>query len=88
MSLSAFEAAALLVSLLPPGASDIGAILTTNVVANGLPVSESLPDGQVIFAFQTEATQPSNPNKDSIQAVTWTNADGTRGRMSVTQKQR
>jgi hypothetical protein len=74
--------------VLPPGASDIGAILTTNVVANGLPVSESLPDGRVIFAFQTEATQPSNPNRDSIKAVTWTNANGTRGRIAVTQKQR
>jgi hypothetical protein len=74
--------------VLPPGASDIGVILTTNEVADGLPVSESLPDGRVIFAFQAEATRPSSPNQDSIKAVTWTNADGTQGRMAVTQKQR
>jgi hypothetical protein len=74
--------------ILPPGASDIGVILTTNEVANGFPVSEGLPDGRVIFAIRTEATQPSHPSKDSIKAVTWTNADGTHGQIAVTQKQR
>jgi hypothetical protein len=74
--------------ILPPGATDIGVILTTGEVANGLPVTERLPDGRVIFAIKAESAQPSQPSKDSIKAVTWTNADGSQGRQDVTQKPR
>jgi hypothetical protein len=35
----------------------------------------------------SEGAQPSQPSKDSIKAVTWTNADGSQGRKDVTQKQ-
>jgi hypothetical protein len=73
--------------VLPPGASDIGVILTTDEAASGLPVSERLPDGHVIFAIKAEGAQLSQPSKDSIKAVTWTNADGSQGRKDVTQKQ-
>ena len=72
--------------ILPPGASHIEVILTTNQVASGLPLLARLPDGRVIFAVKAEGAQPSNPSKDSIKAVTWTNADGTQGRQNVMQK--
>ena len=62
-------------------------ILTTGELASGLPVSERLPDGRLIFAFTAEGAQPSNPSKDSIKAVTWTNTDGTQDRKNVTQKE-
>ena len=71
--------------ILPAGASDIGVILTTNEIASGLPASERLPDGRVIFAIKAEGDQTSSPKKDSIKAVTWTNADGSPGRKDVTQ---
>ena len=71
--------------VLPVGASDIGVILTTGEVASGLPLSVRLPDGRVIFAIKAEGAQTSSPGKDSIKAVTWTNADGSPGRKSVTQ---
>lgn len=74
--------------ILPPGASNIGVILTTNDIANGLPVTESLPDGRVIFAVKAEGARPSQASKDSIKAVTWTNADGSKGRKDVTQQKR
>jgi hypothetical protein len=51
-------------------------------------VSERLSDGRVIFAIKAESAQPSQPSKDSIKAVTWTNADGSQGRQDVTQKPR
>ena len=72
--------------ILPPGASHIEVILTTNQVASGLPLLERLPDGRVIFAVKAEGAQPPNPSKDSIKAVTWTYVDGTQGRQDVTQK--
>ena len=71
--------------ILPAGASDIRVILTTNAVATGLAVTRRLPDGRVVFAIPAEGAQPSNPSKDSIKAVTWTNADGSQGRKNVTQ---
>ena len=74
--------------ILPPGASDISVILTTGVAPYPIVVSEVLADGRVIFAVKAqESAEPSGPRKASIKAITWTNADGTPGRMDVTQKQ-
>jgi hypothetical protein len=81
------DGAPMAAGILPAGATDIGVILTTGEIASGLPVSERLPDGRVIFAIKAESAQPSQPSKDSIKAVTWTNADGSLGRKDVTQKQ-
>jgi hypothetical protein len=41
----------------------------------------------VIFAINGDISRSPDPSKDSIKAVTWTNADGTPGRIAVTQKQ-
>ena len=65
----------------------IGVILTTGEALNPVVVLVRLPDGQVSFAVKAESAHPSVPSKDSIKAVTWTNADGTQGRKDVTQKQ-
>jgi len=73
--------------ILPPGSSGIGVILTTDAVARPIIVSKRLPDGRVIFALKVASTIATDPGKDSIKAVTWTNADGSQGRMDVTQKQ-
>lgn len=73
--------------ILPPGSSGIGVILTTDAVARPIIVSKRLPDGRVIFALKVASTNATDPGKDSIKAVTWTNADGSQGRMGVTQKQ-
>jgi hypothetical protein len=73
--------------ILPPGSSGIGVILTTDAVARPIIVSKPLPDGRVIFALKVASTNATDPGKDSIKAVTWTNADGSQGRMGVTQKQ-
>jgi hypothetical protein len=72
--------------ILPAGASDIDVILTTGELASGLPLSERLADGRVVFVMKVEGAQPSVPSEDSIRAVTWTNADGSPGRKEVTQK--
>ena len=73
--------------ILPPGASDIGVILTTGVAPYPIVVSEVLADGRVIFAVKAqESAEPTGPRKASIKAITWTNADGTPGRINVTQK--
>jgi len=75
--------------ILPPGAKEIGVILTTGVAPYPIVVSEVLADGRVIFAVKAqESAEPTGPRKASIKAITWTNADGTPGRMNVTQKQR
>jgi len=50
-------------------------------------VSDRLPDGRVIFAIKAEKAHPTDPSTDSIKAITWTYADGSPGRMDVTQKQ-
>lgn len=72
---------------LAPGASDIGVILTTGVAPDPIVVSEVLADGRVIFAVKVmESAELTGPSKDSIKAITWTNADGTPGRIDVTQK--
>ena len=73
--------------ILPPGSSGIGVILTTDAVARPIIVSKRLPAGRVIFALKVASTNATDPGKDSIKAVTWTNADGSQGRMDVTQKQ-
>jgi len=73
--------------ILPPGSSGIGVILTTDAVARPIIVSKRLNDGRVIFALKVASTNATDPGKDSIKAVTWTNADGSQGRMDVTQKQ-
>jgi hypothetical protein len=73
--------------ILPPGSSGIGVILTTDAVARPVIVSKRLNDGRVIFALRVAGTKATDPGKDSISAVTWVNADGTQGRMAVTQKQ-
>ena len=72
--------------ILPAGASDIVVVLTTNEAATGLAKSERLADGRVIFALNADFGRSSDPSKDSIKAVTWTNANGTKGRKAVTQK--
>jgi len=74
--------------ILPSGASDIGVELTDGGVRTGLATTERLPDGRVIFTMSAGFAHPADPGKDSIKAVTWTNADGTRGRKDVTQQQR
>jgi hypothetical protein len=73
--------------ILPPGSSRIGVILTTDGVARPIIVSKRLPDGRMIFALKVAGTKATDPGKDSIKAVTWTNADGGEGRVDVTQKQ-
>lgn len=73
--------------ILPPGSSTIGVILTTDAVARPTVVSKRLDDGRVIFALRVASTNATGLGKDSIKAVTWTNADGSQGRMGVTQKQ-
>jgi len=72
--------------ILPPGAKEIGVVLVSNDAATGLAVHERLPDGRVIFALKADWGQSSDPRKASIRAITWTNADGTPGRIDVTQK--
>jgi len=72
--------------ILPSGAANIAAILTTGEALNPVVVLVRLPDGRVTFAVKAESAHPSVPNNDSIKAVTWTNSDGTRGRIDVTQK--
>jgi len=74
--------------ILPSGASGIGVELTDGGARTGLATTERLPDGRVIFTMSAGFAHPADPGKDSIKAVTWTNADGTRGRKDVTQQQR
>jgi hypothetical protein len=73
--------------ILPPGSSFIGVILDTNLAVPGVAVSDRLPDGRVIFATtQLDVSRSPDPGSYSIKTVTWVNADGTRGRVDVTQK--
>jgi len=72
--------------ILPPGATDIRAIRTSDSNATGQAVQQILPDGRAIFAIAQESPDAVDPAKDSITAVTWTNADGSPGRIAVTQK--
>ena len=69
--------------ILPPGSSNIGVELTTGDTATRLAVQQRLPDGRVIFAMSAGFAHPTDPGKDSIKAITWTNADGTQGRIPV-----
>ncbi len=81
------DGAPIAAGILPPGASDILVVLTDNSSAGGLAVTQLLPDGRVIFALSTGMAHPSYSSRDSIKAITWTNADATQGRKDVTQKQ-
>ena len=57
------------------------------LIRPGVPSALVLADGRVIFAVKAqESAEPSGPRKASIKAITWTNADGTPGRIDVTQK--
>ena len=69
--------------ILPPGSSNIGVELTTGDTATGLAAQQRLPDGRVIFAMSAGFAHPTDPGKDSIKAITWTNADGTQGRIPL-----
>jgi hypothetical protein len=82
-----FDGAPMAAGILPPGATNIVVILTTNQIASGVPVQERLPDGRVIFALKAQGPHPSQPSKDSIKTIIWTNTDGSQGRIAVTQKQ-
>ena len=70
--------------ILPPSASDIGVELTSGARASRLAVQQRLPDGRVIFAMSAGFAHPTDPGRDSIKAITWTNADGTQGRFPLT----
>lgn len=72
--------------VLPPGATAVGVVLTTNEARTGLEVTKRLPDGRVILALDASFGRSANPAQDSIRAVTWTNADGSKGQIKVTQK--
>jgi hypothetical protein len=85
-SKAVFDDGPLAAGVLPRGSSDIGVDLTTGKVAAWRAVSERLPDGSVIFAISGTVGLSTDPSRDSITAVTWTNPDGTRGRIAVSQK--
>ena len=71
--------------VLPSGATDIGVDLASGETIPGRALTQRLPDGRVIFALNvTYGT--ADPRRASIKAVTWHNADGTQGRIAVTQK--
>jgi hypothetical protein len=72
--------------ILPRGSSGIG-VITTDAGTHPIVVSKRLSDGRVIFALKVASNTATDLGKDSIKAVTWTNSDGTKGRMNVTQKQ-
>ena len=72
--------------VLPPGASNIGVVLTTNQAKTGLAVSEPLPDGRVVFVLDADLGTSDDPSSSSIKAIFWTNADGSQGRIAVTQQ--
>ena len=82
------DGAPIAAGILPPGASDIGVVLTKDQALNPVVVLGRLPDGRVVFAVKAESAHPSRPSRDSIKAVTWTNADGSRGSKNVTQENR
>jgi hypothetical protein len=73
--------------ILPSGASDIGVNLTSGAAMTGIAKSEPLPDGRVAFAVNASFGK-SDPSKDSVNAITWTNSDGSRSRLKVIQKRR
>ena len=73
--------------ILPPGSSGIEVILTTGAATHPIIASKRMDGGRVIFALEVASTKATDIGRDSIRAVTWTNADGTKGRMNVTQKE-
>jgi len=70
--------------ILPPGASDIGWVLSTGADASPVVVSDRMPDGTVIFAMKVPSAQESSLVKATVKAVTWTNADGSHGTATAT----
>jgi len=87
VSIVATAGAPMAAGILPRGSSNIGVILTTGDAVAGLPTTDRLPDGRVIFAINGDFSRSSDPSKDSVKAVTWTKADGTQGWIAVNQKQ-
>jgi hypothetical protein len=83
-----YDGAPIAAGILPPGASNIGVLLTRGKALNPVVVLKTLSDGRVTFAVKAESAHPVRPSKDSIRAVTWTNADGSTGRQNVTQENR
>jgi hypothetical protein len=79
------DGAPMATGILPPGASHIGVILKAGVATSPIIVEETMPDGRVIFLIQTDSARLSQPSNRSINAVTWTNADGSTGRRDVNQ---
>jgi hypothetical protein len=73
--------------ILPPGTSGITMTLSADGNVGALAVSDRLPDGRVVFAINGDVFGSPDPSKDVVTAVMWTNADGTNGRIAVTQKQ-
>jgi len=80
------DGAPMATGILPSGASDIRVVLKKGEAADQIAMQELLPDGRVIFAIQTEGATLTQPSESSIAAVTWTNADGTKGRKEVAQR--
>jgi hypothetical protein len=80
-----YDGAPIAAGILPPGASKIGVLLTVGKAASPLVVLQHLPDGRVVFVVKAESAHPSTPSRDAIKAVTWTNADGSKGQAKVTQ---
>jgi hypothetical protein len=80
------DGAPIATGILPSGASDIRVILKKGETTDPIAVQELLPDGRVVFAVQTEGATLDQPSESSIEAVTWTNADGSKGRKDVAQK--
>jgi hypothetical protein len=80
------EGSPLAAGVLPPGATAVGVVLTTNEARTGLAVTRRLPDGRVVFALNASFGRSGEPANDSIRAVTWTNADGSKDQIKVTQK--
>lgn len=66
--------------ILPPGASEIGVIPATNEVAIVLRVRTPARQPGGLRGPGGGAAHPSSLGKDSIKAVTWTNAHGSQGR--------
>jgi hypothetical protein len=77
------DGAPMAAGMLPRGASNIGVDLTIGGAMTGLAVSAVGPDSRVIFALK--AAYGSEPSKDSIKAITWTNEDGSPGKLNVNQ---
>jgi hypothetical protein len=81
----AADGAPLATGILPRGASHIEVILRTGPAVSEITAVERMADGKVMFAIQTDRGRLTEPSQSSIKAVTWTNADGSKGRREVNQ---